>query len=820
MNTTIKYITAYLLCLCGLLYAYKASASSLHNADKSEVLNSSTVRAEIKEGLIVHLAMKDNSDKWHDIDFYNANDTCRGPMWVLNGKDVKWTKKSKGKYVAEATDGVLLKLYYSIQNGAICISAEATNVTRQNIYPHNLGIRLGINTYMTHFNEFKNLYFPTLLRCEQTHLWGYFETPMQKVLGIAVTAPVASYRLHYAGNGHRIRTVTLDLLHQKPLPSRHPQTRDVLKAGETLKWNIYLTPVDSVSHVKSRLAKLFGLPMIDALKYTIAQGERIDAEVLACETPRKITITSPNGNIIRPVCRQEQNRYCCSTGNLNEAGVYKMEVTQGEYCTQALFSVRKPWNWYMSMAKKACVEHPAKGADCCESWYGLYSGLLGQKYERDVAMDANIFEQFDNIYNMTYDARTGWPRLNIDRIQNHATTCGMLVDKYEVTKDTVCLLKAGALADFLISRQDAKGAYIGPSGDYTCVIYPAKSIMELMEKEKELSIEYPGSLWSERYRKHAASVKRAMDNVIRVDGDFHTEGQQTYEDGTYSCGAAQLSQFALLQTDSVERRKYTDAALRCIYYHQALEQEIIPDSRINGGSLRFWEAQYDVLLKGGNMMNSPHGWTAWSIYGMLNLYELTGNIKFLQKGMNALGSCVQLMDFDGHLRWGFVADPYREVELFVHDAASNNPWGAGKYVPAVIGESYVDMITDWFRTPPGMDVRGYLGQGGSCDNDVHEVFKAMEEVALTKAYVAQRPDGSFLTYNCKAALENNVLQIKVTEKFVNKVHINCKTSKNYNITFCDGVSHPGTISSIILWIKTLKLSANTKNNCIFAGTIQ
>lgn len=792
-----KNIIACLFFFCGTLCAGGVTASSID--DTRETLSNSTVKAEICNGLIASVEMKDDNGAWNKIAFHDVQNSNRGPVWVLDGKEIGWKQKSNSNYVA-TTEGLTLSLHYSIQKSAICISAEVTNTTEQDIYPHALGVRLGINTYMTYFKDFKNLYFPTLLRCERTHLWGYFQTPMQKIIGIAVTAPVASYQMHYAGNGHRIHTVTLDFLHQKPLPPRHPQTKNVLKAGETLKWNIYLTPVDSTSHVKGRLAQLFGLPMIDAPKYTIAQGEQINADVLSTGSSlKRVVLTSPSGAKIKMVCRKGRDICHYSTDNLNEAGVYKMEVMKDKYCSEALFSVRKPWNWYMTMAKKACVEHPAKGADCCESWYGLYSGLLGQKYERDAVVDKNVFEQFKNIYDMTYDARTGWPRLNVDRIQNHATTCGMLVDMYEVTKDTACLLKAGALADFLISRQNSKGAYIGPSGDYTCVIYPGKSMMELMQKEKELAACYPHSLWEGRYQRHYASVKKAMDNVRQVGGDFHTEGEQTYEDGTYSCGATQLSQFALLQNDPTERQKYLDAALHCINYHQALEQEIVPDSRMNGGSLRFWEAQYDVLLKGDNMMNSPHGWTAWSVYGLMNLYELTGRTKYLLKGMNTLGSCVQLMDFNGRLRWGFIADPYREVEMFVQDKSSDNPWGTGKYVPTVIGESYVDMITDWFRTPPGMNVRGYLGQGGSCDNDVHEVFKAMEEVALTKAYIAQRSDGTLITYNCKATLLNGKLQVKVTEELVDRVHLNCKGTMSYSIVFYDGKTQIGTIDTM-KWI--------------------
>ncbi|MFR8530580.1 MAG: hypothetical protein ACLVDB_05335 [Anaeromassilibacillus sp.] len=64
-------------------------------------------------------------------------------------------------------------------------------------------------------------------------------------------------------------------------------------------------------------------------------------------------------------------------------------------------------------------------------------------------------------------------------------------------------------------------------------------------------------------------------------------------------------------------------------------------------------------------MNSPHGWSAWNIYALFNLYELTGDQQYLERGMNAMGSCAQLMGFDGTLRWAFIADPYRNTGLWV-----------------------------------------------------------------------------------------------------------------------------------------------------------
>ena len=44
-------------------------------------------------------------------------------------------------------------------------------------------------------------------------------------------------------------------------------------------------------------------------------------------------------------------------------------------------------------------------------------------------------------------------------------------------------------------------------------------------------------------------------------------------------------------------------------------------------------------------------------------------------------------------------------------------------------------------------------QGGCCDNDVHEIFKCMDETVLGKAFVYENEDGSFLTYSCSVSRE-------------------------------------------------------------------
>ena len=42
-------------------------------------------------------------------------------------------------------------------------------------------------------------------------------------------------------------------------------------------------------------------------------------------------------------------------------------------------------------------------------------------------------------------------------------------------------------------------------------------------------------------------------------------------------------------------------------------------------------------------------------------------------------------------------------------------------------------------------------QGGCCDNDVHEIFKCMEETVLKKAFLHEYEDGRYLCYSCQCS---------------------------------------------------------------------
>lgn len=785
----------------------------------NHIIENDSLWVEHSEAGIKRLKMKSSRGDWVDVSFQQENK--KGPAWIINNVSVtmKLSAEDQHAYLGEK-DGMHYGIRYSVlEEGILNIQVSIENPTASDRVFNVVSLVLGINTYMeAAYENYKNLFFPTLLRCEKTHLWGYFQSPENQVVAIAVDAPVSSYHLEYESGEHRIHTATLDLMQKdETLPERHPRSNALLKAGERRSWNVKLKLCEEISQVKEDITKIINAPTIEINKYTVAKKESISVivyssvPVLAVTVDKLMHANVPNvrsrdgesdtreniyirqKNLENPEIRE--NAYIFVFTPVAGEGVYRLRTESNGYQAEAMVTQRNSWKWYMECAKQASLDHPAKAANCCESWYGLYSGYLGMKYFKNVEQDMKIDAMFANVYQVINYDEDGIPKNNPARIQNHSTTVSILNNKYEVSGDISDLEKAVKIADYLINKRQAmNGAYQGPSGDYTSVIYPAKSIMELMYNEKILAEteREDHMLWKERFQRHYDSVKRAMDNLIVLDGELHTEGQLTFEDGAFSCSAMQLSEFALFHPEgSEERETYKVGAASYMQKHGALEQQLIPDSRMNGATLRFWEAQYDTLVTAepNNMMNSPHGWSAWNIYGLFNMYELTGKAEYLKRGMNAIGSCAQLMGFDGNLYWAFIADPYIKANLTVQKQGDTSEYGEKDSRPVILGETYVDMITDWWKTPKGLDVGGYYGQGGSCDNDVHEIFKAIEANVLTKAYVIENEDGTFESYNCtvKKTDQGTVKVSADPEELINEIHFNMKAeTSNCLMIFSDG----------------------------------
>ncbi len=740
------------------------------------------------------------------------SDVYAGPRWYG-----EWDGLFRSVALAEAgglgLEGVCDGLHFGIEyagGDALAIIARLRNDRTTPFRPVKAGLRLGLDTCMETYPDWNGKLFPTLLRCERTHFWGYCMSPEGTLLVIASPNPVASWSLNYnrasyGDYGHRIYTLNLDLMNALPLPPRHPHL-DELWPGEERVWHILLKPVTDLAQVKPVASALCGAPMVDIDRLVLLPGECATVSIFS-SGPAKVTLTNPAGEKCDLAPSGPEGRYSVNTTAHDLCGLYALRAAGPDHKTsEALLFLRRPWSWYMKQARSESLRIPQKASTHNESWMGLYTQMLARRRFPDAVLDARAEAVFHDIVPRMFDTAKGEPIYVKTRVQNIAYMAGLYAARYRCTGHLKDLEAAARFCDYVLRFQAPSGALLGNAGrglaevHYTCVGYPVKSILEVCIEEKNLAAD---PVWAERCARHWAGAKGAMDDLVRQKDNISTEGEITFEDGMISCSAAQLAFFALLQDDPAERRRYAEAAEYILRRHRCLQQILIPDCRMNGGTLRFWEAQYDVLLL-PNMMNSPHGWTSWKTYATWYLYLLTGKEEYLVQTMNTLGACVQVIDADtGRLRWGFVPDPYVRAEqfgtrthwrmdlvperVFIEDPARP---GCREAAHPVIGEQYVGMISDVYP-------------GWCCDNDVHEHFKCLDETILAAACVLERECGELSAWNCRVEDKDGRLLVVPAERAVESIHFNLRRPRRVIVRF-DAEEQSAILNPGLQWIHSAR----------------
>lgn len=704
----------------------------------------------------------------------------RGPcFYVDDGSGAQravWQREPDGTYMSHLGD-VACRLAYTEWKGMPALTVTLTNEGRVPFQPRRAGLMLGIDTYMERYPEWMNKFFPTLMRNERTHFWGYMQSPSGKVLGLLCPQPVASWSVDYNLGyqdppphwfmGHRIESLNLDLLNALPLPDSHPQHLWQLKAGESRTWTLAFfltaTPADVLSVVAGA-----GLPVLDMPHTTTVAGGQIVFDVSG--TSPVVTVTDEEGNALPLHTETGSGKSTRVSVALPAVGTYRVEAYCCGNVATGVLTAHAPWGKVLSDARQAAWCYKQKPTSHAESWYGFYSAFLAARHFPDSGLDRRLNDRFEMLFGLLHDTLDMKPRYYASRIQNTSTTIGMLVDKYEAGGDLYDLDRAARLADWMIANwQREDGAYVNRHIIYTSVIYVAKSVLELYEVERELGRK--DTLWAGRAARHYDSARRAVDQLVGAQGNFETEGELTFEDGMISCSALQIGYLALLQTDSKLRGHYTRVMLDILSSHDCLTQLLVPDARRRGGTMRYWEAQYDVQML-PNMFNSPHGWSGWRAYATYYAYLLTGEERWLREIYNAMGAFANLIDpHTGRLSWAFVVDPYLRVEqtcapdttCTAETLTFGNPHP--RLYPTrsfVIGEQYIPMISDWQPV-------------NTQDNDVHELFKCMAETMLTQAFVVERADGSYAGYNCRVEKSRKKLRIIPDETQMTRLHMNVKT---------------------------------------------
>ena len=457
------------------------------------------------------------------------------------------------------------------------------------------------------------------------------------------------------------------------------------------------------------------------------------------------------------------------------------------------------------------MEKPQKATTHVESWLGLFSIILNCKKSQDNEIRNKAQKAFDELFYLMYYSDTKRPSVIPNRIQNTAYMVSLIADYCEsgVGNKEELLETGNILADFLIERQGEDGAYYNRSFHYTCVAYIAKSILEFALCEGDC-----GEAYRQRAEKHYGSVGRAIRDLVERGDNIGTEGEATFEDGMISCSALQIAMFALTLPED-QRAEYIVAAEKLISQHRCLEMNLIPDARMRGSTIRFWEAQYDVV-RYQNFITAAHGWTAWKNYALYYLYLLTGKEEYLSQLYDSMGTCMQLAHDD--LYWSFCVDPSITAETLVRDTSSplfddaysyampKETAFRGKTEMLTFGECYIPMISGWYRTQRGDPVTGGYPkhklvmdgykkdadtQGGCCDNDVHEHFKCLEETVLGKVFVNVYDD-RISVYGGEASIENNRIVLRCYEE-TDVVYINSARAVDITVNGKDYLGVKGFI---------------------------
>lgn len=85
----------------------------------------------------------------------------------------------------DATTDIHGEVAVSEREAGIAVHATVANPTDEPLEFSRVSLRLGLDTYMEAYPQWREVHFPTLLRSERTHFWGYAMTPDGSILGIA-----------------------------------------------------------------------------------------------------------------------------------------------------------------------------------------------------------------------------------------------------------------------------------------------------------------------------------------------------------------------------------------------------------------------------------------------------------------------------------------------------------------------------------------------------------------------------------------------------------------------------------------------------------
>ena len=307
------------------------------------------------KGFLEEIVFKDKHQN-DTVPFFRNDGQRVGPSFyaVLDGKEVTvpWIPDGRRSYRA-IIDEVECRLTYKSWKEQPAIEVKLINNGHVPFQPEKAGLRMGIDTYMDKYPDWFGKYFPTLMRNERTHFYGYMQTPAGHVLGIVSPQPIASWSVDYNLGyqdpaphwfmGHRIESLNLDLLNALPLPGRHPQNLWMLEQGETKTWTIAWVDIKRPDEFENIVSRLLQVPVLRIPQTTCAAGESLTFDVLSKEAI--VSVYSDQGEEIPLTKKTLSGDIQSLTYTLPKVGLYTVRAVSGGKETKGILSAHASWRW-------------------------------------------------------------------------------------------------------------------------------------------------------------------------------------------------------------------------------------------------------------------------------------------------------------------------------------------------------------------------------------------------------------------------------------------------------------------------------------------
>ena len=289
-------------------------------------------------------------------------------------------RKEEDKFIT-VQNGIKYTLYYEEMGNYAVIHMRIENTSKYDFSPELLIFDLGVDSYMETYPSWNNKFFPTLIRCEKSHLYGYFMNTNKQSLGIITSNPVSSYDYTYTSIegvrdlGHRITGQRLHIINHTDMKMARSRALKTLKHGEIYENKIYLVPMNSDADILENLSNIGNVPMIKGDKFTYDIGEKLNINIISRDRYNAYII-SPKGDIMN-----------YDNFTFNDYGLYTLKVeTASKKISEAKLYCKKDWKFYLKNAAKEAIRKPQKATTHTESWYGLFSLFLAAKRFHDKAI--------------------------------------------------------------------------------------------------------------------------------------------------------------------------------------------------------------------------------------------------------------------------------------------------------------------------------------------------------------------------------------------------------------------------------------------------